>query len=84
MIDIIFRLTARILKIPGRMMILMIRAYQVLIAPFIPQVCRFEPTCSCYSVESIQKFGVIKGGALSMWRILRCNPFSVGGMDPVP
>lgn len=46
--------------------------------------CRFVPTCSAYAIEAITKYGAIKGGALALWRILRCNPFSKGGYDPVP
>lgn len=46
--------------------------------------CRFIPTCSTYAIEAITKYGALKGGALALWRILRCNPFSKGGYDPVP
>ena len=46
--------------------------------------CKFYPTCSQYAIEAIEKHGVIKGGLLAVWRILRCNPFSKGGYDPVP
>ena len=46
--------------------------------------CKFIPTCSEYALEAVEKYGVIKGGVLSVWRILRCNPFSKGGYDPVP
>ena len=46
--------------------------------------CRFEPTCSAYAIEAITKYGALKGSALALWRILRCNPFSKGGYDPVP
>lgn len=46
--------------------------------------CRFVPTCSAYAIEAITKYGVMKGGALALWRILRCNPFCKGGYDPVP
>ena len=46
--------------------------------------CRFVPTCSAYAKEAIQKYGALKGSALALWRILRCNPFSKGGYDPVP
>ena len=46
--------------------------------------CRFIPTCSQYALEAIEKYGVCKGGALALWRVLRCNPFCKGGYDPVP
>lgn len=46
--------------------------------------CRFTPTCSQYGIEAIEKYGAFKGGLLTIWRILRCNPFSKGGYDPVP
>ena len=46
--------------------------------------CKYIPTCSQYAAEAIEKYGVCKGGALALWRILRCNPFSKGGIDPVP
>ena len=46
--------------------------------------CKFYPTCSQYALEAIEKYGVLKGGLLAVWRILRCNPFSKGGYDPVP
>ena len=46
--------------------------------------CKYYPSCSQYGLEAIEKYGVLKGGALAVWRILRCNPFSKGGYDPVP
>ncbi|KKC28448.1 hypothetical protein CDSM653_02505 [Caldanaerobacter subterraneus subsp. pacificus DSM 12653] len=48
-----------------------------------PRTCRFYPTCSQYSIEAISKYGLLKGGLMSIWRILRCNPFNPGGYDPV-
>jgi uncharacterized protein len=62
----------------------LIRFYQVVISPLKPPTCRFYPTCSHYGLESIKKFGPIKGGCLTMVRILRCHPFHPGGIDPVP
>ena len=61
-----------------------IRFYQRRISPGLPPRCRFIPTCSQYALEAIRRYGALKGGALALWRILRCNPFSHGGYDPVP
>lgn len=48
-----------------------------------PKSCRFYPTCSQYALDAIKKYGVLKGGIMALWRILRCNPFNPGGYDPV-
>ena len=61
-----------------------IAAYQRWISPARPRRCRYEPTCSAYATESIERFGVGRGLLLGAWRLLRCNPFSHGGFDPVP
>jgi uncharacterized protein len=60
-----------------------IRAYQRWISPARPRRCKYEPTCSTYAVESIERFGVIRGLILGTYRVIRCNPFSHGGFDPV-
>jgi putative membrane protein insertion efficiency factor len=60
-----------------------IRAYQRFVSPFLPPSCRFSPSCSRYTLLAVQKHGVVKGGIMGAWRILRCNPFSKGGFDPV-
>ncbi len=62
----------------------LIRLYQKHISPGLPGCCKYLPTCSQYAFEAIEKHGLLKGGALALWRILRCNPFSRGGYDPVP
>ena len=67
-----------------RVMLGLIRVYQRYISPGFPRRCRFSPTCSQYAFEAIEKYGLLKGGALALWRILRCNPFCRGGYDPVP
>jgi hypothetical protein len=67
-----------------RLLLGAIDAYQRLISPSLPRRCRYEPTCSAYAVESIRRFGPLRGGLLASWRLLRCNPFSHGGFDPVP
>jgi putative membrane protein insertion efficiency factor len=60
-----------------------IRAYQRLISPALGQRCRYYPSCSEYAVQSIRTFGILRGLILAAWRLLRCNPFSRGGLDPV-
>ncbi len=62
----------------------LIRFYQKFISPMFPPSCRFTPTCSHYTYEAINKYGVIKGGWLGAKRIARCHPFNPGGYDPVP
>ncbi|MFN8160395.1 MAG: membrane protein insertion efficiency factor YidD [Solirubrobacterales bacterium] len=61
-----------------------ILAYQRWISPLLPRRCRYEPTCSAYTVEAIRRFGVGRGLLMGGWRLLRCNPLSDGGLDPVP
>ena len=58
-------------------------AYQRVISPTLPRRCRYEPTCSHYAVEAVREFGILRGTVLGVWRVLRCNPFSAGGLDPV-
>ncbi|MEZ4358350.1 MAG: membrane protein insertion efficiency factor YidD [Eubacteriales bacterium] len=67
-----------------KLMILLIKFYKGAISPYLPRSCRFTPTCSEYAIEAISKYGAFKGGVKAVWRILRCNPFSHGGYDPVP
>ena len=62
----------------------MILFYKRSISPHFPACCRFTPTCSQYAIEAISRFGAIRGMALAIYRILRCNPFCRGGYDPVP
>lgn len=61
-----------------------IRLYQLLISPFLPRCCRFYPSCSQYTYQAIARFGLLRGGLLGLWRLLRCQPFSAGGYDPLP
>ena len=61
-----------------------IRLYQKVISPGLPASCRFYPTCSEYSIQAIEKYGAIRGGLMSVKRVLRCNPWNPGGHDPVP
>ncbi len=69
----------------SRYFIFLIKLYQKYISPLKPNpTCRFRPTCSVYAVEAIREWGPVAGLGLAVWRILRCNPFSKGGDDPVP
>lgn len=65
-------------------LIAMIRFYQKFLSSLKHTRCPYTPTCSQYGLEAIQKYGAVKGSLLACWRILRCNPFSKGGYDPVP
>jgi putative membrane protein insertion efficiency factor len=60
-----------------------IRLYQRFVSPALPRRCKYEPTCSAYAVDAVREFGPVRGLILAGWRLLRCNPFSRGGYDPV-
>jgi putative membrane protein insertion efficiency factor len=60
-----------------------IRLYQRVISPALPRRCKYEPTCSRYAVQAIGRYGILRGSILAGWRLLRCNPWSHGGFDPV-
>jgi hypothetical protein len=63
--------------------VLPIRLYQWLISPMLGQRCKYYPSCSEYAVQAIRRFGILRGLVLAGWRLLRCNPWSRGGLDPV-
>jgi putative membrane protein insertion efficiency factor len=68
---------------PRRAVAGLIRAYQLMAAPF-PSACRYTPSCSTYTLQAVRRYGVVRGSWLGMRRILRCHPFHPGGYDPVP
>lgn len=68
----------------SRLAILLIRLYQVTLSPLLGQVCRFEPSCSRYAVTCLERFGIFRGGWLTVKRIGRCHPWHPGGYDPPP
>ena len=68
----------------SKVFIVLIRAYQYALSPMLGQRCKYYPTCSNYAIEALRVHGVVRGAGLATWRILRCNPFSNGGVDPVP
>ena len=65
-------------------LLFLIRIYRNYISPLFPPSCRFQPTCSQYGLEAIERFGAVRGGYLTIKRIFRCHPFCKGGYDPVP
>ncbi len=60
-----------------------IHGYRRMVSPLLPARCKYEPTCSGYAVQAIRRFGIVRGVVLALWRLLRCNPWSDGGFDPV-
>ncbi len=66
----------------AKLFILFVRIYQITLRPFVGGFCRFQPTCSDYSIEALQKYGALKGCWKTIWRLLRCHPFGGCGHDP--
>nr|WP_298999815.1 membrane protein insertion efficiency factor YidD [uncultured Allomuricauda sp.] len=64
--------------------VFLVRAYQLLISPYTPATCRYSPTCSTYTLEALKKYGLFRGGWLSLKRIFSCHPWGGKGYDPVP
>ena len=75
-------LVAALRRLPSRLLIGLVRCYQVTLSPFVGRQCRFHPTCSQYFIGAVEKYGVISGTLRGVWRILRCHPFHPGGHDP--
>ena len=75
-IGVVSRWARRVASVP-------IVVYQRAISPALPRRCKYEPTCSRYAVQAIGRYGVLRGVVLAGWRLLRCNPWSYGGYDPV-
>lgn len=75
-----------IFRLPGRLLVKllvgMVRLYQIFLSPWLGKNCRFEPSCSQYYILAVRKHGAIWGSLKGAWRILRCNPFGKGGWDP--
>lgn len=64
--------------------LLLLRTYKRVVSPLMPPMCRFEPTCSVYAFEAVERYGVVRGLWLGLLRLLRCHPLNPGGWDPVP
>lgn len=75
---------AKTLDLPRQLLLLLVRAYRLLLKPWLGNACRFEPSCSQYALDAVLRHGALAGAALSTGRILRCHPWCDGGCDPVP
>jgi putative membrane protein insertion efficiency factor len=73
-----------LLQLPQRLLIAGVQAYRLLLKPWLGNACRFEPTCSAYALQALQRHGAAAGATLAAARILRCKPWCAGGCDPVP
>ena len=74
----------KLLSLPARACIALIRVYQFTLSPLVGRACRFYPTCSDYMIEAVETYGLCRGGWLGVKRLLKCHPFHPGGVDPVP
>ena len=77
----LYRVTIKVFTFP---FVLVIKIYQIIVSPLFPPSCRFMPTCSQYSIEALGKYGLFKGGWLTIKRISKCHPWGGNGYDPLP
>ena len=73
-----------VVRLPARFALLLLRLYQRYVSPLTAPTCKYYPSCSQYAVVAIQRHGLLRGSGLAAWRLLRCNPWSRGGVDDVP
>ena len=78
------KLVLRVFGLPQAGLILLIKAYRLLLSPSLGSACRFEPSCSAYGLEALERHGAVSGTGLTLWRLARCHPWCDGGHDPVP
>ena len=71
-----------VIRLPAQAIIALVRLYQLTLSPIFGRQCRFQPTCSHYMIQAIEKYGALRGVAKGAWRIVRCHPFCRGGYDP--
>ena len=70
-------------QLPRRVAVQLLRGYKWAISPVFLPACRYVPTCSEYAMEAVERYGAVRGSAMAVWRVLRCHPFTRGGLDPV-
>lgn len=71
-------------RLPQKFLVTLVKGYRLLLSPWLGSSCRFEPTCSAYSLQALQQHGAVKGSYLTLYRLVRCHPGCNGGYDPVP
>lgn len=71
-------------RLPQQFLMGLVKAYRLLLSPWLGSACRFEPTCSAYSLQALQQHGAVSGSTLTLYRLARCQPWCQGGLDPVP
>jgi putative membrane protein insertion efficiency factor len=77
-------MSAPLVNLPRRLLMALVRGYRLLLSPWLGNACRFEPTCSAYALEALERHGAAAGAYLGACRIVRCHPWCQGGLDPVP
>lgn len=78
------RAAGRVSRLPQKFLVGLVKGYRLLLSPSLGSSCRFEPTCSAYSLQALQQHGAAKGSYLTVYRLVRCHPWCNGGYDPVP
>jgi len=78
------RLAVKVSRLPQKTLVVLVKGYRLLLSPWLGSSCRFEPTCSAYSLQALQQHGAVKGSYLTLYRLARCHPWCHGGFDPVP
>ncbi|MDP1953578.1 MAG: membrane protein insertion efficiency factor YidD [Polaromonas sp.] len=78
------RAAAALYRVPQKFLVGLVKGYRLLLSPWLGSSCRFEPTCSAYSLQALQQHGATKGSYLTLYRLVRCHPWCHGGYDPVP
>lgn len=78
------RAAGRVARLPQKFLVGLVKGYRLLLSPSLGSSCRFEPTCSAYSLQALQQHGAAKGSYLTLYRLVRCHPWCNGGYDPVP
>ena len=78
------RVATALFRFPQKFLVGLVKGYRLLLSPWLGSSCRFEPTCSAYSLQALQQHGATKGTYLTLYRLVRCHPWCNGGYDPVP